>query len=68
MARDDNNPAALDEIRALASAGHVVRIGWAGGRLPRRLPRGRHRLGTYRLGPARLASDRAPSSTVTSTR
>ena len=39
------------EIRDLASAGHVVRLGYRGRRLPERLPRGRHRLGTFRLGP-----------------
>ncbi|QFG70017.1 glycosyltransferase [Ornithinimicrobium pratense] len=42
-----------EEIRGLASAGHVVRLGYRGGRLPVGLPRGRHRLGTYRTGPIR---------------
>lgn len=45
-----------DEIRDLASAGHIVRIGYGRGRLPKGMPRGRHRLGTFRLGPLPLAT------------
>lgn len=45
-----------EEIRELASAGHVVRLGYRGGRLPSGMPRGRHRLGTFRLGPVRTAT------------
>lgn len=45
-----------DEIRGLASAGHVVRLGYRGRRLPPDLPKGRHRLGTLRFGPLRPAT------------
>ena len=45
-----------EQIRDLFAAGHVVRLGWTSGRLPRDLPQGRHRLGTFRIGPGRLVS------------
>ncbi|WP_131106294.1 glycosyltransferase [Ornithinimicrobium sufpigmenti] len=45
--------ALAEEIRGLASAGHVVRLGYRGRRLPPGLPSGRHRLGTLRFGPLR---------------
>lgn len=53
-----------EEIRGLASAGHVVRLGYRGRRLPPGLPRGRHRLGTLRFGPLRpvTAAATAPLS------
>lgn len=40
-----------EAIRDLAAAGHVVRLGYRGSWLPTGMPRGRHRLGTYRRGP-----------------
>lgn len=45
-----------EAIRDLASAGHVVRLGYRGGPLPRDLPKGVHRLGTVRWGPLRVVT------------
>ncbi|WP_134774606.1 hypothetical protein [Ornithinimicrobium flavum] len=45
-----------ERIRQLARSGHVVRLGYAGGRLPAGLLRGSHRLGTLRRGPSRVVS------------